>query len=357
MGETTLSFNCSELIGIALQEPALIEGANSPAISTMLKGSLPTIVNYSEHQRLRKVYNAALTPAAVGSYLPVIQAIIKGYFDKFYSTEAPNAIAPSLSFMTVDIVTTLMYGPQLTPEELANFRTSGAIIQAAVFTLPDSNSSSLYQQGIVASNNVRALATPLIKAKIAEIKSTGKEAVPTIVGTSLLGLKKQGVDLSKVRYQDYVNMAPILYVTLGASLMSTATLWELPSASNADYLAALRQEQVDLMAGSTDLGLYQLASLPLVDAAFKEQTTTGPFAGVGGAMFRRAIKSFEVGDKTIPNGNFIALENPACLLQNPEGIDTSGAFKPQVWVDTPSGGCPVLKANPPGFIPFGVGVR
>ena len=321
----------------------------------MLKGSLPAISKFSEHQRLRKIYNAALTPAAVGSYLPVIQTIIKGYFDQLYASDAPAQEFGVFSTMIVDVANTLMYGPQLTPEQTITFRKLGLVIEGAVFAIPDSNTSSLYQQGIAASNAVRALATPLVKAKIAEIKSTGKEAVPTIVGTSLLGLKKQGVDLSKVRYQDYVNMAPALYLMFLAPLLSAPTLWNLPGVP--DYLAALRQEQVDLMAGSTDLGLPQLASLPLVDAAFKEQTTGGPFAGVGVAMFRRAIKSFEVGDKTIPNGNFIALENPACLLQNPEGFDSAGQFTPQVWVDTPSGGCPVLKANPPGFIPFGIGVR
>jgi cytochrome P450 len=128
----------------------------------MLGGSLPTTVKFSEHQRLRTIYNAALTPTAISSYLPVIQTIMKGYFDKIYSNDGPVAIAPLLSSMIVDIVTTLMYGPQLTAEELGSFSTSGGIIQAAVFTLPAGEPSSLYQQGIAAANSVRALATPLL---------------------------------------------------------------------------------------------------------------------------------------------------------------------------------------------------
>lgn len=349
-------FNCSQIIEIALSEPGLTESAKPPSIANMLEGSLPSADSFTENRRLRKIYYAALTPKAVAGYLPVIENVINAYFDNFYSSNEPVQINIAVSALFIDIANTLMFGP-MTPDQITTWRNLGLIIQFGLLTLPDNNATSPYQLGMSASNTARKLATPLVKAKIAQIKATGKEPIPTLVGTSLIALKKKGVNLATVRYQDYVNMAPALYLMFLAPLLPAPALWNL--VGTPEFLDALRQEQAVLMATSPNLGLSQLASLPYLDATFKEQTAGGPFGGVGTAMFRRALQTFEIGGQTIPQGHFISLENQACLFQNPDGFDTSFVFTPEAWIDKPSSssGCPFLKANPPGFIPFGIGVR
>jgi cytochrome P450 len=349
-------FNCSQVIEIALSEPGLVESAKPPSIANMMKGSLPAVDSFAENRRLRKIYYAAMTPKAIAGYLPVIEKVIDFFLDEFYSRNEPVEVNVYMSALFIDLANTLMFGP-MTPDQVSTWRDLGFLIQTGMFSIPDNNATSPYQLGISASDKVRELATPLVKAKIAQIKATGKEPVPTLVGTSLIALKKKGVDLATVRYEDYVNWAPANYLMFLAPLLPGAAMWNL--VSTPDFLDALRQEQAELMATSSKLGLSELASLPYVDASFKQETAAGPFAGVGTAMFRRAVQTFEIGGQTIPQGKFMALEHPVCLFQNPDGPVTSLAFTPEAWIDKPSssGGCPFLRANPLGFIPFGVGAR
>ena len=350
-------FNCSQVIEIALSEPGLVESAKPPSIANIMKGSLPAVDNFTESRLLRKIYYAAMTPKAIAGYLPVIEEIINAYLDEFYSRNEPILVNRNMSTLFIDLANTLMFGP-MTPDQLSTWRSLGLAVQMGMFSFPNNNATSPYQLAISAANTARELATPLVKAKIAQIKATGKEPVPTLVGTSLIALKKKGVDLATVRYEDYVNWAPANYLMFigPTAFLPGAAMWNL--VGTPDFLDALRQEQAELMATSSKLGLSELASLPYVDASFKEQITTGPFGGAGTAIFRRALQTFEFGGQTIPQGRFIAVQHPVCLFQNPDGPATL-AYTPEAWIDKPSssGGCPFLRANPLGFIPFGVGAR
>jgi cytochrome P450 len=321
-----------------------------------MKGSLPAVDNFTESRLLRKIYYAAMTPKAIAGYLPVIEEIINAYLDEFYSRNEPILVNRNMSTLFIDLANTLMFGP-MTPDQLSTWRSLGLAVQMGMFSFPNNNATSPYQLAISAANTARELATPLVKAKIAQIEATGEEPVPTLVGTSLIALKKKGVDLATVRYEDYVNWAPGNYIMFLAPGLPGAAMWNL--VGTPDFLDALRQEQAELMATSSKLGLSELASLPYVDASFKEETAAGPFAGAATAMFRRALQTFEIGGKTIPQGRFMALEHLVCLLQKPDSPVPSFDFTPEAWIDKPSssGGCPFLRANPLGFIPFGIGAR
>ncbi|XP_078079041.1 cytochrome P450 26C1-like [Mustelus asterias] len=297
-------------------------------------------------QMLARVFSHA----ALDTYIPGIQRLIRSRVRDWCRERAPVAVYPATKALTFCIAVRILLGLPAADQQLDRLSGTFEQLMDNIFSLPVDLPFSGLRKGIKARN---VLHEYLDKAITEKLQSSGAESSPDALDLMLNSARENGKELS---LQELKEAAVELIFAAFSTTASASTSLVLLLLQHSQALEKVRQElEQHGLIHSQDcecqysLSLDTLSRLRYLDCVVKEVLRLLPPVSGG---YRTALQTFELNGCQIPKGwNIIYsirdTQERAAVYLNPDTFDPD-RFGPER---------DESKAGRFNYLPFGGGVR
>ncbi|OWF55062.1 cytochrome P450 26A1-like [Mizuhopecten yessoensis] len=348
MGRPTIRVSQAEYMKIIVNGENTIVISQWPEATRRILGNGALSMMSGETHKLRKKFvAAAFSQTALQSYIPSFQTICRQGLTEW--RERRHIIAfDECKTLAFKIASKVLVGFQY--EKSSELVDLFEVMMYNTFSLPINLPGFGLYKGLKAKEKVVAE----IDKCLMRIETEGSDQDFTTAMHFILYSQEGGATIPR---KELCEAANELLFTGHDTTSSTLCSVLMYLGKNPEYLHRLRAELkandlLDYDDDTVDLNLMKLNSLPFLHNVMKETLRLAPPVGAG---FRRAIKTFEVGDYQVPEGWTVSFGIRETHHNSP--VFTKGLeFNPDRWTEELSdlGKQETGKFN---FLPFGYGSR
>ncbi|XP_033757526.1 cytochrome P450 26A1-like [Pecten maximus] len=348
MGRPTIRVSEAEYLKTIVNGENTIVVSQWPEATQRILGSGALSMMYGETHKIRKKYvAAAFSQKALQSYIPSFQTICRQAFADWKKRR--NILAfEECKTLTFKIATKVLIGFQY--DESSDLVSLFEEMMYNTFSLPINLPGFGLYKGLKAKQKVVAEIDKCLK----RIEEEGSEQDFTTAMHFILHSQEGDITIPR---EELCEAANELLFTGHDTTSSTLCSVLMYLGKNKEYLDRLRTELrdndlLDYEDDRVDLNVTKLNSLPFLHCVMKEVLRLAPPVGAG---FRRAIKTFELGDYQVPEGWTVCFGIRETHHNSPV-FSKALEFNPDRWMEEVSdlGKQETGKFN---FLPFGYGGR
>ncbi|XP_064601981.1 cytochrome P450 26B1-like [Liolophura sinensis] len=304
------------------------------------------------HRYRKRGFMQGLTGRHLESYGNGMAAMIQeALLD--WSSQSRVELADSVQLLTLQLVMSILYGPNISKEDIKVLGSHAATILANLFSLPLNLPGSSYNKAVTARNHLELFAKKFAKNLIGKVKNNN---LPPVLVTILKDANfDEDGNVTEELLTKLTDSSVEIIVAGTGTLFSTIMNSILLLGKNQGMMKKLYEELTDhylddpVTAPLSSIGLQRLQSLTYLDNIVKEVLRVYPPVGGG---YRTAKEAFELDGYLIPKDWTVSFSIRE--THENQSIPLREQFDPDRWQED----------NPDrpdkqrfAYIPFGAGVR
>ncbi|HKA36189.1 MAG TPA: cytochrome P450 [Thermoanaerobaculia bacterium] len=260
-------------------------GAMPPHIQTLFAGASLPLLDGQEHRDRKRLVLAAFTRDALASYLPVMQRLVGGSFEK-WSARGEVRLVPEFKQLAIETIATTVMGISRGPV-LDRLLADYEVVGGGFASLPNPLPGSAFTRARKALDRILAVFEGIIREHQAEPADDGL--------SRMLAAKTEGgrgitIEEAKMELHHIVVAGLIVWAWFVEAILQLGKHPEIRARLAAEAASG---------AGSWPLTLEALEKMPVLETVSMEVRRLAPVVFVG---FGKARETFEFGGYTVPKG-------------------------------------------------------
>jgi len=301
-----------------------------------------------EHEFLRRLVGASMTPTAIAAAIPSLVHATNHQIDKMLESDTAIMEKVCTNF-TLDIAWRQILGLDLDPSEAENFHKEVSIWINGIFDLKQFFVPQRLLR-ITRAYKAYKYIVGKIEEKLGRLEANGPDG-STI--SAMYFAEDEGQTSKKLSRKQVIDNSMLLILAGSETSASTLTNAIYLLGLHPQVLAKLKREQIKLIRNNGPaLTMTQLKECHYLDSVIKETMRIKPISNGN----RIAQGTLIVEGKQIPKGWGVFWNvrqthefDPVVRMENDSHMDPILGFRPERWLDE--------STKPKEFLPFGYGPR